>query len=385
MDFELSSEHSMLRDMVGDFARREITREYLRETDAEHRFPRELWQRLLAAGIMEWPMPKSVGGVGGDLLGTTVIVEELCRGSFALGVIYLTEAFSAVNLLADHGSAEQQELLTELTAGRALFAFGFTEPGGGQDVLGAMRTRAKPDGSGFVLNGAKIFTTMAGDSSHVIVLARTSDGARRHEGLTMFLVPADAPGVTINRLATIAYHSTATCEVFFEDVALPETSVIGDLDAGWRQIVGSLDMEKVVIAASAVGLARAALEDATQYAKQRTAFGGPIGRFQAIQHELARCEMQLEAARLLTYRAAWAAGRGGRFTVEATRAKVAATEAAVATTDCGMRVLAGYGVMSEFDMQRYFRDARVILFGPITNEMGLNILGEQALGLPRSY
>jgi acyl-CoA dehydrogenase len=385
MDFELSTEHRMLRDLVSDFTRKEVSPEYLRETDEEHRFPRELWERLLAAGIMDWPMPTSVGGVGGDLLGTTVIVEELCVGSFALGVIFLTEAFSAVNLLAGHGSTEQQALLGELVAGRALFAFGFTEPGGGQDVLGAMRTRATANGSGFVLNGAKIFTTMAADASHVIVLARTSDGARRHDGLTMFLVPADAPGVTINRLSTMAYHSTATCEVFFEDVVLAGATVIGDLDAGWRQIVGSLDMEKVVIAASAVGLARAALRDATAYAKQRTAFGGPIGRFQAIQHALARCEIQIEAARLLTYRAAWAAGRGGRFTVEATRAKVAATEAAVAATDCGMRILAGYGVTTEFAMQRYFRDARVILFGPITNEMGLNILGEQALGLPRSY
>lgn len=385
MDFELSTEHSMLRDMVSDFARREIRREYLRETDEQHRFPRELWNALLRAGIMQWPMPKSLGGVGGDMLGTVVIVEELCKASFALGAIYLTEAFSAVNLLADHGSAEQQQLLGELAAGSALFAFGFTEPGGGQDVLGAMRTRAKPDGSGFVLNGAKIFTTMAADSTHVIVLARTSDRGRRHEGLTMFLVPADTPGVTINRLATIAYQSTATCEVFFEDVALPDSAVIGDVDAGWRQIVGSLDMEKVVIAASGVGLAAAALADGTEYATQRTAFGGAIGRFQAIQHELARRDIEVEAARLLTYRAAWAADRGARFTVEATRAKVAATEAAVASTDTGMRVLAGYGVMSEFDMQRYFRDARVILFGPITNEMGLNIVGEQALGLPRSY
>lgn len=375
----------MLRDLVVDFARREITPEYLRATDAEGRFPRELWERLLAAGVMEWPLPTSVGGVGGDLLGTAVAVEELCMASFALGVIFLTEAFSAVNLLTTHGDGAQRELLTDLKAGRALFAFGFTEPGGGQDVLGAMRTRARPDGDRFVLNGAKIFTTMASDATHVIVLARTSDGPRRHDGLSILLVPTDAPGVTINRLSTMAYHSTATCEVFFEDVALEASAVVGEVGEGWAQIVPSLDYEKVVIAASGVGLARAALRDAVAYAKERTAFGGPIGRFQAIQHALARCELQVEAARLLTYRAAWAAGTGRRFTVEATQAKLAATEAAVATTDCGMRVLAGYGVMEEFDMQRYFRDARVILFGPITNEMGLNILGEQSLGLPRSY
>ena len=335
---------------------------------------------------MQWPMPKEAGGVGGDLIGTALIVEELCATAFSIGVVYATEAFSAVNLLANHGDDAQKRLLGELASGDALFAFGFTEPGGGQDVLGAMNTRARArEGGGFTLNGTKIFTTMAADSTHVIALARTSEGERRHHGLTMFLVPAGAPGVTINVLSTIAYHSTATCEVHFEDVELEPGDVLGDVDAGWGQIVQSLDYEKVVIAAAGVGLARAALTDATAYAKERNAFGGPIGRFQAIQHQLARCEVQIEAARLLTYRAAWAAGQGRRFTVEATRAKLAATEACVSTTDAGMRILAGYGVTTEFDMQRYFRDARVILFGPITNEMGLNIIGEQALGLPRSY
>ena len=385
MQFELTSEHALLRDMVSDFVRREITRKYLRETDAEHRFPRELWNRVLEAGLMNWPMPVEAGGVGGDLLGTTLITEELCRGSFALGVIYLTEAFSAVNSLARHGSEQQKRLLGELAAGRALFAFGFTEPGGGQDILSSLRTRARQTSSGWLLNGSKIFTTLADESDYVIALVRTADGERRHDGLSMFIVPTDTPGVTVRRLSTMAYHSTATCEVHFEDVELAPEALLGERDGGWRQIVHSLDYEKVVIAASAVGLGRAALEDATAYARERHAFGGTIGRFQAIQHGLAACEIQLEAARLLTYKAAWAAERGRRFTVEATRAKWAATEACFRTAEQGMRVLAGYGVTTDFDMQRYFRDARVILFGPITNEMALNIVGEQGLGLERSY
>lgn len=385
MDFELGSEHAMLRDMVADFVRREIDREYLRETDAAHRFPRELWNRLLSAGIMEWALPKDAGGVGGDLLGTTLIVEELSRGSFALGVAFLTEAFSAVNSLARHGSEDQRELLRDLAAGDALFAFGFTEPGGGQDILGSLRTRARENGGGWVLNGTKIFTTLADDADYVIALVRTSDGERRHHGLSMMVVPTSAPGVTVRRLGTIAYHSTATCEVHFDDVELPAGALLGERDQGWRQIVHSLDYEKVVIAASAIGLGRAALEDATAYAKERHAFGGAIGRFQAIQHYLAECEIRLEAARLLTYKAAWAAGRDRRFTVEATRAKWAATEACAHTTERGMRILAGYGVTTDFDMQRYFRDARVVMFGPITNEMALNIVGEHGLGLPRSY
>lgn len=385
MQFEMTAEHALLRDMVSDFVRREISREYLRETDAAHRFPRELWDRLLAAGLMNWPLPVEVGGVGGDLLGTTLITEELCRGSFALGVIYLTEAFSAVNSLARHGSDEQKRLLADLAAGRALFAFGFTEPGRGQDILRSLHTHARETSDGWVLNGSKIFTTLADEADYVIALVRTSDGARRHHGLSLFIVPTDTPGVTVRRLSTMAYHSTATCEVHFDDVGLPPKALLGERDGGWGQIVHSLDYEKVVIAASAVGLGRAALEDATAYAKQRHAFGGTIGRFQAIQHGLAVCEIQLEAARLLTYKAAWAAERGRRFTVEATRAKWASTEACFRAAEQGMRVLAGYGVTTDFDMQRYFRDARVVMFGPITNEMALNIVGEQSLGLERSY
>jgi acyl-CoA dehydrogenase len=385
VDFELSSEHQLLRDTVRDFVKREVSREEIREADLGHRFPRELWQRLLAAGLMEWPLPEDAGGAGGDLLGTTIITEELSRLCFPLGVIYLTEAFSAVNSLARFGSPAQKELLAELVAGRAIFAFGFTEPGGGQDVLGAMATRARPSGDGLVLNGAKIFTTFASESDYIITLARTSDGERRHDGLSILLVPADAPGVTVRELGTIAYWSTPTCEVAFNDVELGPETVLGTRDGGWKQIVHSLDYEKILIAASGVGLAQSALDDATLYAKQRHAFGKPIGAFQAIQHYLAKSDIEIEAARLLTYKAAWLAGREARFTVEATRAKFAATEAAQSITDKGLRVLGGYGVTTDFDLQRYFRDARVLLFGPITNEMALNIIGEHALGLPRSY
>lgn len=385
MEFELSQEHQQLRDTIRDFIRREVPREDVRAADRDHRFPRELWQRLLDAHLMDWPLPVDAGGLGGDMLGTTIISEELSYGAFPLGVIYLTEAFSAVNSLARYGSPDQRRLLGELAAGRSFFAFSFTEPGGGQDVLGAMATRARVTPDGFALNGAKIFTTMASSADHLIVLARTSDGAKRHHGLSMLVVPVSTPGVTIRELSTIAYWSTATCEVAFDDVHLGPDAVLGEVDRGWEQIVHSLDMEKVLIAAAGVGLGQAALDDATSYARQRHAFGRPIGAFQAIQHNLARSSAEIDAARLLTYKAAWLADRGGRFTVEATRAKWMATEACQAATDRGMRTLAGYGVTADFDMQRYFRDARVLMFGPITNEMALNIIGEHGLGLPRSY
>lgn len=186
-------------------------------------------------------------------------------------------------------------------------------------------------------------------------------------------------------LGTIAYWANATCEVYFDDVRLGPEALLGKQDNGWAQIVSSLDYEKVVIAAASVGLAQAALDDAVQYANERHAFGGPIGRFQAIQHPLALSDVEVQAARLLTYQAAWTANHADRFTVEATRANYYATEVAERVTDRGMRVMAGYGVTTDFDMQRYMRDARVVLFGPITNEMALNVIGQHGLGLPRSY
>jgi acyl-CoA dehydrogenase len=382
---EITDEHRAMQEALRDFLTRECPEEYTKRADNEHRFPEEAWAGLSKLGYLGWPIAEEYGGHGGDLLGTALIVEELCRGCFALGNAYVNSTYAASYSLGLYGSDElKQEFLPELAEGRIRFAFAFTEPGGGQDVLGAMNTHAREADGGFVINGQKVFNTHANVSDYLVVLTRTSRGERRSQGLTMFIVDADAPGIDVQVLDTIVFQSNATCETFFTDVQVPRERIIGRQDEGWKQIMRTLDVEKVIVAAEAVGNAQAALDYALAYTSERNAFGGPISRFQALQQTIAEAAVRIEAARLLVRTSAAMFDAGEPIGYQALLAKVAASEAGVYATDIGMRALGGYGYMREYPMQRYFRDSRVFLTGPITNEMARNQIAEK-LGMLRSY
>jgi acyl-CoA dehydrogenase len=383
---EMTDEHRAMKEALREFLTKECPEEYTRRIDDTHEFPTEAWDKLAGLGYMGWPIDKEYGGQGGDLFGTAVIVEELCRGCFALGNAYVNSTYAASYSLGLYGSDElKNEFLPKMAEGSIRFAFAFTEPGGGQDVLGSMSTNAteQSDGS-FRLTGQKVFNTHANVSDYLIVLARSSRQERRSQGLTILLVDQDAPGVDINVLDTIVFASNATCETFFNDVHVPAERVIGTKDQGWKQITRTLDVEKVIVSAEAVGNAQAALDYALTYADERHAFGGPIGRFQSLQHYIAEAALKIEAARLMVYRAAQMFDAGQPLGYQSILCKIAASEAGVYATDVGMRILGGYGYMREYPMQRYFRDARVFLTGPITNEMARNQVAEK-LGMPRSY
>lgn len=382
---EMSDEHRAVREALRDFLDRECPESYIRKNDNEHRFPYEAWDALAELGYLGWPISERYGGHGGDLFGTVLIVEELCRGYFALGNAYVNSTYAASYSLGLYGSEKlKQEFLPRLARGEIRFAFAFTEPGSGQDVLGAIATTAKRDGDGYRLNGQKVFNTHANVSDYLVVLARTSKGEKRSQGLTTFLVDKDSPGIDVQVLDTIVFQSNATCETFFNDVEVPADRVIGTADEAWKQMTRTLDVEKVVVAAEAVGNAQAALDYAISYCHEREAFGGPIGRFQSLQHYIAEAAVKIESARLLVYRAAQMFDAGQPIGLESLLCKIAASEAGVYATDIGMRILGGYGYMREYPMQRYFRDSRVFLTGPVTNEMAKNQVA-QRLGLPRSY
>lgn len=385
MKLEITDEHQDMQRALRDFLAKECPEDYTREIDNAHRFPEEAWAGLAELGWLGWPIAPEYGGSGGDLLGMAIIVEELCRGCFALGNAYVNSTYAASYSLGLYGSDElKAELLPPLAEGKIRFAFAFTEPGGGQDVLGAMNTFARRNGAGWVLDGQKVFTTHANVSDYLIVLARTSRGPRRSDGLSIFVVDRDSPGVDVRVLDTIAFWANATCESFYSGVHVPDSRVVGEADQGWRQIVRTLDVEKIIVAAEAVGNAQAALDYAIRYAGERNAFGGPVARFQSIQHYIAEAAIKIESARLLLRTAAALFDAGKPMGYQAMLAKVAASEAGVYTTDIGMRILGGYGYMREYPMQRFFRDARVFLTGPITNEMARNQIAEK-LGMPRSY
>jgi alkylation response protein AidB-like acyl-CoA dehydrogenase len=271
-----------------------------------------------------------------------------------------------------------------MIAGEKKVAIAITEPSGGTDLLGAMITRAKPDDGGYRISGAKIWSTMAHVSDYLLLLAKTSDGAKSSHGKTLFLVPTDQEGVVAKPIPKLGMRCVGSCEVQLEDAFVPETHVIGDVDKGWYHILTTLNNERILVAALGTGVLRGVLEDAVAYARERRAFGHAIGDFQIIQHWIAEMAIKLAQAELLTYKAAWLYDNGHDAAVESSMAKAVAAEYATWAADRGIQILGGMGYAAEFDMQRYWRDVRLYQIGPVTNEMVRNIIA-QNLGLERSF
>jgi len=384
LSFERVPEHEILRDSVREFFARELPEERIREMDRARRIPRDLWQRFAKLGWSGLSVPTEYGGSGADVSTGAVLCEELARRFPSLATDWLLISMTA-RVLRESGTAKQKaELLPRLAAGEFLMSFGMSEPAGGTDVL-ALKTRASLQGKEWVVRGQKLFTSFADDADAILVLCRTDPAeTKRSRGLSLVLTPRNQPGVQVRRLELMGQRAACTCEVFLDDARAPADAVVGEQGRGWYTLLRSLDEERILCAAMYIGITAAALEQALQYARDRSAFGRPIGAYQAVQHPLAETAIELEQIRLLTAKAAWLQSQGQDCAMEAAMAKHAATETAVRATDRGMRVLGGYGLVEASAMERLFRDARLGPFSPISNEMVRNFVGER-LGLPRSY
>jgi len=384
MNFERVPEHEILRDSVREFFARELPEERIREMDRARRIPREMWQRFAKLGWSGLSVPTEYGGSGADVSTGAVLCEELARRFPSLATDWLLISMTA-RVLRESGTAKQKaELLPRLAAGDFLMSFGMSEPGGGTDVL-ALQTRATLQGKEWVVRGQKLYTSFADDADAILVLCRTDPvETKRSRGLSLVLTPRNQPGVQVRRLELMGQRAACTCEVFLDDVRAPADAVVGEQGRGWQTLLRTLDEERILCAAMYVGITAAALDQALQYARDRSAFGRPIGAYQAVQHPLAETATELEQIRLLTAKAAWLQSQGKDCATEAAMAKLAASETAVRATDRGMRVLGGYGLVEASPMERLFRDARLGPFSPISNEMVRNFVGER-LGLPRSY
>lgn len=385
MTFDPPQEHRILRESVRQFFDRELPEPRIRQIDRDRRIPRELWSRFAELGWMGLSVPEEFGGSGADVMTAAVLCEELARSFPSLATDWLLVSMTA-RVMRESASPEQQaELLPRLARGEFIMAFGMTEPGGGTDVL-SLRTRARQQGEEWIVRGQKLFTSFADDADAILVLCRTdqAEADKRARGLSLILTPRHQPGVQVRRLELMGMRAACTCEVFLDDARAPADAVVGQRGRGWYHLLSTLDEERILCAAMYVGITSAVLEQALQYAKDREAYGRPIGAFQAVQHPLADTATELEQIRLLTAKAAWLLSQGRECASEAAMAKLAATETAVRATDRCMRVLAGYGLVEESPMERLFRDARLGPFSPISNEMVKNVIGER-LGLPRSY
>ncbi len=358
----------------------------VRELDEAERFDEELYTHLAQAGLIGLGVDASAGR-DADPEHQIVVLEELGAGPTSMAVCLVVQ-YMGVRLLCSFGTGEQRRsLLAPLVDGRERVAFALSEAGGGTDIARAMRTRARRTKEGWILNGTKTWISGAATARHAIVLARTGPAEPSAiDGISAFVVPLDSRGLAVRRLGTVAIHGLDTCEMIFHDVALDGQAILGEPGSGFRHVIATLNGERLNAAAAALGIARGALTTATNYARERTAFGRPIGAFQALQHALADGAIKVEAARGLLNRAAAAAERGsGDAAVLSAMAKVAAADAATSVTDTGMRVMGGAGLSREYPMQRFFRDARLYTFAPLTNEMLRNFIGERWLALPRSY
>lgn len=378
-------ERRQLRETVRALVQAVSPHERTQALDAAEQFDDVLYERLAELGVLAIDAPEDVGGVG-DLRDQLVVIEELAAGPTSMAAFLIVQ-FMIIQVLRGYASTPQQHaVLADLVQGRTKVSFSMSEPDGGTDVARAMKTRAVATAGGWRINGTKLWTSGATRAQWLIVIARTREPERSSiDGVTMFLVPTDAPGVTIREIDTFGIHGLSTCEISFSDLDVPADALIGVEHAGFRQAFATLNREGLNAAAACIGVGRGALEYAAAYANQREIFGKVVGAFQVPQHWLADGAVRLEAARSMAARAAAIEVAGGNAELLAQMAKLTASEAAQHITLSGMQLMGGMGFSREVPMQRWFRDVRLWSFAPLNNEMVRNRIGERLLGLPRSY
>ncbi|MFH1091269.1 MAG: acyl-CoA dehydrogenase family protein [Pseudomonadota bacterium] len=386
MNFEFTDEQKMLRETVRKFVDREMPVEKVREWDNKEITPPDLYKKMAEVGFLGSSIPEEYGGSGGGVIEEAIITEELSVRSSSCAMLYgLAVCFGALTI-ERQGTKEQKDyFLPRIIKGDVNFALSLTEPYGGTDILGTMRSKAEQDGDFYVINGTKVFTTGASVATHLFVVVRTDRTEKKSFGLTIFLTPKETPGITLNKIEKLGSKIMPSFEVIYDNVRVPKDIMIGGRGTGWYTFLDTLNNERINIGATCVGIGQGAFEIANQYAKERIAFERPIGQFQAVQHQLADTMLEIELARLITYKAAWMQSQGMNCAVEASMSKYYASEAAFRATDRGMRIMAGFGFTMEYDMQRYYRDIRQFIFAPITNEMNRNFIGQVGCGLPKSY
>lgn len=377
MDFRLTEEQELFRRAVADFVDREVI-PVAQELDEQEEFPRELFQKVADLGWLGVRYPETYGGAGADNMTYNLMCEELARGSMGLAATVAMQALMGTDFVHRFGTAEQkQRLLVPALRGEKITTIAMTEPEAGSD-LGGIRTTARRDGGEYVLNGTKMWITSATVADFFTVAAKTDPDAG-FRGVDLFLVEKGTPGLSVGRpIRKLGTRASETTEVILEDVRVPAENLLGGEEGGGVTLLrGILDEIRVMTGALSLGLARASLDAAIQYAGEREAFGRPIVKFQAIQHKLAEMATQLEAARTLVYRAAWLIDQGEPDTNISAMAKLFASEMANSVADETTRIFGAYGFAMEYDAQRYFRDARFLLYGGGTSEILKNIIARE--------
>ena len=378
MDFDLSESQQKLQQMVRDFCLREV-KPHAAQWDRDERFPREVVAHLGELGLLGMAVPEELGGSALDTLSVAVVVEEIARFDGSLALTVASHNGLGTSHLLRFGSEElRKRYIPDIAAGKKLAAWALTEPGSGSDAAG-MRSTAVPKDKGWLLNGAKMFITQGTVGDVFVVLALT-DAQKRQKGVTAFLLEKGMPGFSQRPLhGKLGMRSSDTAELVFEDVYVEDWRRIGQVNAGFVDTLKILDKGRITIGALSIGLGRGAMEESVGYARERKAFGKPIADFQALRFMMADMATELDAARLLVFRAALLADSGRRYTAEAAMAKLFASEAACRAAAHGVQMHGGYGFTKEYLVERIYRDVKLCTIGEGTSEIQRLVIARELL------
>ena len=387
MNFELSEEHQLFADSVRRWMDNECPKDWCRELERhEHEYPQGLWDKLTEGGFHGVSIEEEYGGLGGDIVVQAIFMREFARNAAGLAWIWGITSFSGAKSIGFYGSEEQKHrFLPKMAAGELSTAISFTEAGGGTDLLGGMKTEARKVDGGWIINGEKIWSTTADTADYLLLLARSDKNVKhRTDGISLFFVPRESKGITMTPLPALGMRALSSCIVGLENVFAPDDLLLGEAGKAWKETVKTLNNERIMMSAMCLGMIDGILEDGIEHMNNRRAFGKLIGEFQSLQHYIAEIAMWQKQTELMLYNTAWLQAQGRSCGIEAAMTKTIASEYACKAADLGIQILGGMGYSAETDMQRYWRDARLLRIGPVSNEMARNMIAE-GLGLPRSF
>lgn len=390
MDFLISEEQALIAKSAYD-ATRDFSVDYWRTIDDRKEFPRAFWDHLRALGLAGVALPECYGGSGLGMVEMAMIIENLAMGGggATVGQLFMIGPIFGGYAVARFGTEEMKhDLLPRIASGEAIIALGLTEPNAGTNSL-EIETFAREDGDGWRLNGRKMWITGMDEAAKIMVVARTlklAEAGRRTHGLSLFMLDVDRPGLSYAPIAKVGTNTLSSSSVFFDDVRIERADLVGELHQGWRHLLDILNCERIATTAALVGAGRLAIRLGVTYANDRKVFGDrPVSAYQSIQFPVAQAHVELEAAQLLNYKAAWLFDRGLPNGSEANAAKLIAARAAELATDRAMQMMGGMGYAKESHVERLWRDTRLFRIAPVSEEMILNFVATQNLDMPRSY
>jgi acyl-CoA dehydrogenase len=389
MDFAFTEQQELIRKEVAALAR-SYSLEYWREKDGKAEYPWDWVKAFAAGGWLGMIIPEEYGGSGLGVTEASILLHEVCAaGAGTTGASPLHFYMFPPMPIVKHGRPElKARYLPKVATGEILMSFGVTEPNAGTDTS-RIQTRAEKHGSKWIVHGRKVWNSHAQEATHILLLARTTPreetAARPFKGLTLFFADFDRSAITAREIEKLGRAAVDSNEIFIDGLEIPEENVVGEVGNGFYHLLDSLNPERILTAIEAVGIGRAALERAVQYAKDRVVFDRPIGKNQAIAHPLAGAWAKLETAELMCWKAAWLFDHGQPCGAEANTAKLMAAEAGFEACDVALQTHGGYGYAKEFYVERLWREIRLYKIAPVSQQMVLNYLCEHVLGLPRSY